>query len=228
VTEVPHETTRFQVAARRLWEVRDVEEPTALRLAADLGIFAATARVLVGRGLTTAAAAERFLAPGLDQLHSPFKFAQMEAAVERLQAALAAGERIAIHGDYDVDGISGSVLLATVLGHLGGDIELILPHRLTDGYGFSPSGVDRAHAAGARLLIAVDCGITAGEACDHAAALGIDVIIVDHHLPQGDLPRAVAILNPRLEDSGYPEPDLAAVAVAFKLARADSRGSRML
>jgi len=220
VTEVPHETTRSQVAARRLWEVRDVEETTVQRLAADLGIFAATARVLVGRGLTTAAAAERFLAPGLDQLHSPFKFAQMEAAVERLQAALAAGERIAIHGDYDVDGISGSVLLATVLGHLGGDIELILPHRLTDGYGFSPSGVDRAHAAGARLLIAVDCGITAGEACDHAAALGIDVIIVDHHLPQGDLPRAVAILNPRLEDSGYPEPDLAAVAVAFKLARA--------
>ncbi len=200
--------------------MREVDEDAARRLASNLGISSVTARVLAGRGLTTPAAAERFLTPGLDELHSPFEFVQMDAAVERLQAAIAAGDRIAIHGDYDVDGISGSVLLATVLRHLGGDIEVILPHRLTDGYGFNPSGVDRAQAAGARLLVAVDCGITGWEACDHAAGLGIDVIIVDHHLPQGQLPQAVAILNPRLEDSGYPEPDLAAVAVAFKLARA--------
>ena len=220
MTEVPQEIPSFQVVARMLWEVREIDESAARRLAADLGIFATTARVLVGRGLRTAAAAERFLAPGLDELHSPFEFTQMEVAVERLQAAIAAGERIAIHGDYDVDGISGSVLLATVLRHLGADIEVILPHRLTDGYGLNPSGVDRAQAADARLLVTVDCGITASEACNHAAGLGIDVIIVDHHLPQGELPLAIAILNPRLEDSGYPEPDLAAVAVAFKLARA--------
>ena len=218
--EVPQKTRCSQVNARRLWEVRDIDHPSARRLASELGLHQATARVLVGRGLSTAAAAERFLAPGLAELNSPFDFAQMEVAVERTQAALAAGERIAIHGDYDVDGISGSVLLAMVLRHLGGDIEVILPHRLTDGYGFNPGGVDRAHAAGAGLVIAVDCGITGWEACDHAAGLGIDVIIVDHHLPQGELPQATAILNPRLEDSGYPEPDLAAVAVAFKLARA--------
>jgi len=220
VTETPEATPRVRVTARRLWEVRAVDEQAARRLESDLGISATTARVLVSRGMSTAAAAERFLSPGLDELHSPFDFVQMECAVERLQAAIAAGQRIAIHGDYDVDGISGSVLLATVLRHLGGEVEVILPHRLTDGYGFNPSGVDRAHAGGARLLVAVDCGITAWEACDHAAGLGIDVIIVDHHLPQGELPQAVAILNPRLEDSGYPDPDLAAVAVAFKLARA--------
>ncbi len=220
MTEVPEGGAHSRVEARRLWEVRSVDNDAARLLAADLGICNTTARVLVGRGMSTPASAERYLAPGLDELHSPFEFAHMGAAVDRLQAAIASGDRIAIHGDYDVDGISGSVLLATVLRHLGGDVEVILPHRLTDGYGFNPSGVDRAQRAGARLLVAVDCGITATDACEHAAQLGIDVIIVDHHLPQGELPRAVAILNPRLEDSGYPEPDLAAVAVAFKLARA--------
>jgi single-stranded-DNA-specific exonuclease len=208
------------VAARRRWELRDIDDAAARSLGKALGLQLTTARVLVARGHATAAAAEAFLDPGLDQLHSPFAFAQMEKAVERIRAAIGAGEKIAVHGDYDVDGISGSVLLAKVLGHLGAAVDLILPHRVADGYGLNPGGVERAHAGGARLLVAVDCGITGWAACERAAELGIDVIIVDHHLPQGELPRAQAILNPRLPDSGYPEADLAAVGVAFKLARA--------
>ncbi|NKB87934.1 MAG: single-stranded-DNA-specific exonuclease RecJ [Acidobacteria bacterium] len=206
------------VAPRKRWQVREVDETAALGLRDSMGLFATTARVLVARGLSVQSAAEEFLAPGLDALHSPFCFAAMETAVERLLRAVRDQERVAIHGDYDVDGISGSVLLATVLKHLGGDVEVILPHRVLDGYGLEPAGIDRAAELGATVVVAVDCGITAIEACERAAEHGMDVIIADHHLPQDQLPHALAILNPRLEGSGYPEQDLAAVAVAFKLA----------
>ncbi len=207
------------LAARQPWRVRDVDLTLAAQIETALGLHPITARVLVARGFDTVAAAEGFLAPGLDELHSPFAFVQMEAAVDRLMSALRNGDRIAVHGDYDVDGITGAVLLVTVLRHLGGGVELILPHRIDDGYGLNPSGIDKAHAAGAAVLIAVDCGITALEACAHARSLGIDVIVVDHHLPRPELPQAIALLNPRLPDSGYPEQELAAVGVAFKLAR---------
>ena len=207
------------LAARQPWRVRDVDIDRAAEIESGLGLHPITARVLVARGLDTIAAAEGFLAPGLDELHSPFDFVQMEAAVDRLLSALRGGERIAVHGDYDVDGITGAVLLVVVLRHLGGEVELILPHRIDDGYGLNPSGIDKAHAAGASVLIAVDCGITALQACAHARALGIDVIVADHHLPRAELPVATALLNPRLPDSGYPEENLAAVGVAFKLAR---------
>jgi len=207
------------LAARQPWRVRDVDLERAAEIETGLGLDPITARVLVVRGLDTTAAAERFLAPGLDELHSPFAFVQMESAVDRLLFALRNGERIAVHGDYDVDGITGAVLLVIVLRHLGGEVELILPHRIADGYGLNPSGIDKAHAAGAAVLIAVDCGISALDACAHARSLGIDVIVADHHLPKAELPLATALLNPRLPDSGYPEQELAAVGVAFKLAR---------
>ncbi len=205
--------------ARQPWRVRQIDGELAAEIGTALGLLPTTARVLVARGLETVEAAQGFLNPGLDELHSPFEFAQMEPAVDRLMAALRNGERVAVHGDYDVDGITGAVLLVMVLRHLGAEVELILPHRVDDGYGLNPSGIDKAHAAGATVLIAVDCGITALDACEHARSLGIDVIIADHHLPRAELPPAVALLNPRLPDSGYPEQELAAVGVAFKLAR---------
>lgn len=143
----------------------------------------------------------------------------MEAAVQRLLAAIERGERIVVHGDYDVDGITGTVVLLVALRAIGADIDYLVPHRVDDGYGLKPRGVDRAHAKHAKVLIAVDCGITAYAAAERARELGIDLIIVDHHEPGDEIPVAVAILNPRLPDSGYPEDDLAAVGVAFKLAR---------
>lgn len=178
------------------------------------------ARILAARGMRSVSAAQAFLEPRLDALHDPFAFVHMEAAVERLLAAIRLGERVVVHGDYDVDGITGTVLLVTVLRHLGADVDFILPHRVEDGYGLGPDSVDKARAIGAVVLVAVDCGITSHDAGERAASSGLDLIIVDHHLPQGELPAAHAILNPRLPDAGYPEDDLAAVGLAFKLARA--------
>lgn len=208
-----------RIRPRRPWQLRAPDRELAGALVSDLGLQEVTARVLVSRGIDTTDAARAWLHPSLDGLHDPFAFRQMEAAVDRVLYALRHGERIVVHGDYDVDGISGTVLLVTVLRHLGGDVEFILPHRIDDGYGLAPAGMDRARGMGADLLVAVDCGVTALAACERAAAIGLDVIIVDHHLPRSDLPRARAILNPRIPDSGYPEDDLAAVGLAFKLAR---------
>ncbi len=184
-----------------------------------MGLFPTTARVLAGRGIDSVSAAAAFLSPTLDGLHSPFAFRQMEAAVERLLAAIEAGERIVVHGDYDVDGITATVVLVVALGHLGADIDYVVPHRVEDGYGLKPAGIDKARAMGARVVIAVDCGITANAAAERARELDIDLIIADHHEPGAEIPAAVAVLNPRLPDAGYPEDDLAAVGVAFKLAR---------
>lgn len=216
----------LRIRPRRAWQVRTPDGALAGALVADLGLEPVTARVLVSRGIDTPDAARAWLHPSLDGLHDPFAFRQMEAAVDRILHALRRRERIVIHGDYDVDGISGTVLLVTVLRHLGGDVEFILPHRIDDGYGLAPRGILRAQNMGGRLLVAVDCGVTALAAAETASRVGLDLIIVDHHLPRSELPEARAILNPRLPDSGYPEEDLAAVGVAFKLARAVLRRHR--
>ena len=134
-------------------------------------------------------------------------------------AAIEAGEKIVVHGDYDVDGITGTVVLLVALRSIGGDVDYLVPHRIDDGYGLKIAGIERARDMGAAVVIAVDCGITALDAAARARELGIDFIVADHHEPGPELPEALAILNPRLPDAGYPEDDLAAVGVAFKLAR---------
>jgi len=203
----------------RTWRLRPHDAEAATRLGGELGLLDTTARVLAGRGITTGAQAEAFLHPTLDALHSPFSFVQMEAAVDRLLAAIERGERIVVHGDYDVDGITGTVVRLVALRALGADIQYLVPHRVDDGYGLKPAGIDRAHEMGARVVVAVDCGITGLAAAERARAHGLDLIIADHHEPGEQLPEALAVLNPRLPDAGYPEGDLAAVGVAFKLAR---------
>lgn len=203
----------------RRWQLEGDEPEGARELADELGLHRLTAAVLVRRGFGTREEAERFLTPDLSQLHSPFAFAQMEVAVERLLAALRRGERIVIHGDYDVDGVCGTVLLMTVLRALGGDVDFLVPHRIRDGYGLRPAGVERAAEGGADVVVAVDCGVTAHAAAERARELGIDLIVADHHEPDPTLPPTLALLNPRLPDCGYPEDNMAAVGVAFKLAR---------
>jgi len=202
-----------------VWRLRSHDPEVAASLENELGLFPTTARIMAGRGIDGIAAAQSFLHPSLDELHSPFAFVQMEAAVDRLLAAIEARERIVVHGDYDVDGITGTVVLVVALRALGADIDYLVPHRVDDGYGLKPRGVDRAQEMGARVLVAVDCGITALAAAERARQHGIDLIIADHHEPGTEIPAATAVLNPRLADAGYPENDLAAVAVAFKLAR---------
>lgn len=201
------------------WTIRDADPEVTGTLAQGLGLSPTAARVMAARGLDSMQAAQAFLAPSLDELHSPFCFVQMEAAVDRLLSAIERGEKIIVHGDYDVDGVTGTVVLVASLRKLGGNVGYQVSHRLREGYGLHPEGVESAHEAGAGVLVAVDCGITALPAAARARELGLDLVIADHHQAGGEMPEAVAILNPCLPDSGYPEPHLAAVGVAFKLAR---------
>jgi single-stranded-DNA-specific exonuclease len=160
------------------------------------------------------------LNPTLNQLHDPFLLADMKPAVARLRRALEQGEKILIYGDYDVDGTMAVVILLTALRGLGGQVEAFIPQRLGDGYGMRAAVVEQAAAKGFRVVISVDTGIREHEALARARELGLDCIVTDHHLPDGHLPPACAILNPHRAECGYPEKLLAGVGVAFKLVQA--------
>ncbi len=190
------------------------------RLAAELRIGRLAAQVLLHRGLGDSAAARRFLAPSLDDLHDPFALRDMQPAVDRLRKAIASGEKILIYGDYDVDGTSAVVLLTKAIELAGGAASYHVPHRLKDGYGMRPEVVETAAADGVRLIISVDTGIRASQVVERANELGIDVIVTDHHLPEAELPPALAVLNPNRPDCLYPEKNLCGAGVAFKLAQA--------
>uniref|UniRef100_A0A832I0L3 Single-stranded-DNA-specific exonuclease RecJ n=1 Tax=Eiseniibacteriota bacterium TaxID=2212470 RepID=A0A832I0L3_UNCEI len=196
----------------------------ARALAAALGAPVAVGHALVHRGIVSAADAQRFLDPALEDLHDPYALADLATAVARLRAAIAAREPILVHGDYDVDGITSTFLLYAVLEELGADVGYRIPHRTLDGYGLSPAAVDEAHRRGARLIVTVDCGVTAHEAVARARALGIDIIVTDHHEPAATLPPALAVVNPLRADCGYPFKPLAGVGVTFKLVEALLRG----
>ena len=176
------------------------------------------AALLARRGVLDSEAAEAFLKPKLEHLRPSSELEGVSKAVERIAAAKERGERIAIVGDYDVDGISATALLSAVLRACGLDVEMILPNRLGEGYGFQVLHVDRAREAGCSLIVTADCGTTAVEAVEEALENGIDVVITDHHLPEGEaIPGAIEI-NPRRQSSEYPFPDLAGAGVALKLA----------
>jgi single-stranded-DNA-specific exonuclease len=192
----------------------------AKNLQASLGIGAPAARVLVARGFANVEAARRFLAPSLADLHDPLLMRDMPRAVERLLRAIRGGEKILIYGDYDVDGTSSVVLLTKAIELAGGAANYHVPHRLKDGYGMRAEVVEAAAAQGVKLIVSVDTGIRAAEVVARANALGINVIVTDHHLPEAELPPAAAVLNPNRPDCEYPGKDLCGAGVAFKLAQA--------
>jgi single-stranded-DNA-specific exonuclease len=172
---------------------------------------------LARRGVTDAASAERYLNPSLDQLHDPFLLAGMEAGVERLMRAREGKEKVAIVGDYDVDGVTSTALLLAVLGACGVEAVPILPNRLAEGYGFQTVHVERARDQGCRLIVTADCGSSSATAVQAAFDAGLDVLITDHHLPSCELPPGTLHINPRQAGCTYPFRDLAAVGLAFKL-----------
>jgi single-stranded-DNA-specific exonuclease len=202
------------------WELQPCDEAATASLAAALNIDAAVARLLCQRGFTDPERAGRFLNPCLDHLHDPMLLADMRVAVERILAAIARKERIGIHGDYDVDGITSTVILRRALEMLGGEVVHFIPERLKDGYGLQPAAIERLHADGVALLISVDCGIRGAEAARRARELGVDLIITDHHEPDRELPPALAVINPKRADCRYPDKYLAGVGVALKLVQA--------
>ncbi len=192
----------------------------AARLAGALSLHPLAARVLASRGLAEPERAERFLSAPLAGLPDPFTMRGMEAAVSRLARALDAKERIACYGDYDVDGVTSTVLLAGFLRAAGGDVVTYTPHRLVEGYGLNAGAVAKLAEQEVRLIVTLDCGITSVAEVQEAARRGVDVVVVDHHTVPVELPAAAAILNPHQPGCGYPSKHLAAVGVTFCLAMA--------
>lgn len=203
------------------WPLKSAPRGVAERLASDCAMPDLTARLLANRGIASPPEAGAFLRPGINHLHDPLLMADMGRAVERIRRAVATGEKITIVGDYDVDGTTSTIILKKAISLAGGAVDYHIPERLTDGYGLRCEMMESLAARGSRLVISVDTGIRAHAVVEHAASLGLDLIITDHHLPDGlRLPAAYAILNPRRADCRYPEKNLAGCGVAFKIAQA--------
>ncbi|HXG70352.1 MAG TPA: single-stranded-DNA-specific exonuclease RecJ [Gemmatimonadaceae bacterium] len=192
-------------------------------LAQALSLPTTVCRLLFIRGYVSAEEAKLFLRPRLDRLHDPLSFLSMDKAVARLAAAVTGGELVFIHGDYDVDGICSTTLLTRAIRVLGGKAEPFIPRRIEDGYDLSDAGVDAAIAIGAKVVVTCDCGTSAVAPVARLCKAGVDVIVTDHHLPGGALPECLSVLNPKRPGCAYPDKDLAAVGVTFKLALALAR-----
>jgi len=207
------------IAQSSRWRI--AAEPRAedvVALTDALNIPPLLARLLVQRGYQRPEAAKAFLRPSLDALSDPFSIRDMDAAVTLVADAVRTGRTVLVHGDYDVDGQCGTVLLTRLLRAAGGRVAPFVPDRMRDGYDFGPAGVAAAAAAGAGLIVTCDCGITAIDAVAQAKAAGFNVVVTDHHLP-GSLPAADAVLNPQRQD-GTVARELCGTGVAFKLAQA--------
>ena len=199
-----------------IWLRKDSDEAAARALSADLGISLPLARLLADRGYGDPESARRFLEPQPAHFHNPFLLKDMDRAVERMGAAIAAKEKVFVFGDYDVDGLTSTAQIAHLLEAAGLPHRLYQPNRLKEGYGLSREGVERALDFGAGLMLVLDCGTEAAEKIELARSRGLDVVVIDHHRPSGPLPEAAAVLNPARRDCAYPFKGLAGAGVAFK------------
>jgi single-stranded-DNA-specific exonuclease len=193
-------------------------------LAKTSGFPVLIAQLLYNRGLAEPSQFESFIAADKCLSDNPFLLPDIHRAVARIYRALLRGENIAVYGDFDVDGITGTALLVQALSSLGGKVTPYIPHRLTEGYGLKTATLDNLCQQGISLVITVDCGITAFTQVKKAKRMGLDIIITDHHVPPPEIPPAIAVVNPKLSDSNYPFPELAGVGVAFKLLQALFQG----
>ena len=204
------------------WVVKPQGNPEAVAaMAAATGISPVLANLLVQRGIDTLEKAKKFFNPQLSDLHDPFLMKDMDKAVKRVERAVRNREKIMVYGDYDVDGTTAVALVYKFLRQIGHkDLLFYIPDRYTEGYGISTKGIDHAARKGATLIIALDCGIKAIEKVDYAKRKGVDFIICDHHLPAEEIPRAVAVLDPKRADCSYPFDELSGCGVGFKLVQA--------
>ena len=214
------------------WILRkDYDNEVVDRLAEAIGVDKIIATLLVERGITTFDEARCFFRPSLDQLHDPFQMKDMDRAIARINDAVRRRERIMVYGDYDVDGTSAVALLYSYLATFHRYLDFYIPDRDTEGYGVSYKGIDYASEQGVKLIIALDCGIKAMEQVAYAKTLGIDFIIGDHHLPDGEnIPDAVAVLDPKRLDCPYPFKELSGCGISFKIVEAreeQRRGVRL-
>ena len=202
------------------WKIASPDSTTVKALAHTLNISGTIATLLVNRGFADVPTAQQFLQPRFDCLADPFLMRDLKKAVERIRLAIERQEKILIYGDYDVDGTTAVVILRKALEMMGARTTYHIPRRFVDGYGMKADVVKEAASDGVTLIISVDTGIKAFDVVDTANALGLDCIITDHHLPESDLPKAIAILNPKRSDCTYPDKHLCGVGVAFKLIQA--------
>jgi single-stranded-DNA-specific exonuclease len=200
------------------WIISTISDEHAVqKLAQAISVSPTIARILVARGVKTFEQAKQFFRPSLADLHDPFLMDGMDKAVERAMRALEAGEKMAIYGDYDVDGTNSAAMLYLFFKSLGADVDFYIPDRFTEGYGLSITGIDRLAKAGVRLIITIDCGITAVDQALYATSLGIDMIICDHHEAGDTIPAAYAVLDPIKPGCNYPFKFLSGCGVGFKL-----------
>ncbi|MCI8807023.1 MAG: single-stranded-DNA-specific exonuclease RecJ [Oscillospiraceae bacterium] len=202
------------------WDLRRPGAPAARRSLERAGLSPLCAALLCARGLDDPQKAAQFLSCGPERSHDPFLLKDMDRAVARIRAAIVGGERVCVYGDYDVDGITATCLLTEALAWQGGDVVSYIPDRTEEGYGLNPGAVARLAGQGVKLIVTVDCGITAVDEVEFARSLGVDVVITDHHHCKDRLPAAAAVVDPRREDCAYPFPELAGVGVALKTAQA--------
>ena len=204
------------------WTLRSMDNPDAVApLQEQLNnLPEALARALVLRGIDTFEAARRYFRPSLDDLHDPFLMQDMDAAADRLARAVRQRERVLVYGDYDVDGTTSTALMTHFLRSMGVEADFFIPNRFTHGYGLHQDGIDHAAELGARLILALDCGITAHDEAQYARDKGIDLIICDHHTATDAPPDAVAVLDPKRPTCPYPFKELSGCGVTFKLAQA--------
>lgn len=202
------------------WTIPSFDKRGVDDLTRSLNISPTLARLLLHRGLQTPLEAGHFLNPDLSMRHDPFLFHQMEKAVNRVKGAIQNNERIMVHGDYDVDGITACAIVTHTLLQYTQKVFTYIPHRINQGYGLKQDALDVAQREKASLIITVDCGITAIQETESARQMGIDIIITDHHLYQSPLPNAVAIIHPTQPDETYPYTHLSGAGVAYKFAQA--------
>ncbi|MDR0729220.1 MAG: single-stranded-DNA-specific exonuclease RecJ [Prevotellaceae bacterium] len=205
----------------KIWKVKESGNPVSVRhLAAELDIDQTLANLLVQRGVTSFAEAKMFFRPQLADLHDPFLMKDMDKAVARVRRAIQTNERMMIYGDYDVDGTTAVSMVYSFLKRFSPHVLFYIPDRYNEGYGISFQGIDYAKQHAVSLIIALDCGIKANDRVDYARERGIDFIICDHHLPGNDIPQALAVLDPKRADCGYPFDELSGCGVGFKLLQA--------
>ncbi len=206
---------------KKRWKLKEGSNQTdVLALADSLNISPVLANLLIARGISNFHEAKSYFRPSLDGMHDPFLMNGMEEASIRVINAITGNQRIAVYGDYDVDGTCSAALMYLFLKELGANVEIYIPNRLTEGYGLSIEGIDYLKEQKTDLIITVDCGITAVEEINHANTIGIDSIICDHHKPKEIIPNAVAVLDPLKPGCNYPFKFLSGAGVAFKLAQA--------
>ncbi len=205
---------------KKKWLLKEFDKGRVLEISKKYKISPLTSIILYNRGIRDDAEISRFLSKDLNLMYDPFLMRDMDKAVERINAAKKAGEKITIYGDYDVDGITSIAILYKHLTELGIPVDYYVPDRMQEGYGVNRDALDKIKEKGSSLIITVDTGITAVEECEYAHSIGLDVIVTDHHECKEVIPDVYAAIDPKRKDCGYPFKSLAGVGVVFKLIQA--------